>query len=83
MAEALQPLLPNLLWWVPLLPLLAGGIIAFLPNRSGRFASKLAIGALFISCLIALAALACALTPSEGKPLVASSLTWLTFGDVA
>jgi NADH-quinone oxidoreductase subunit L len=83
MAEALQPLLPNLLWWVPLLPLLAGGIIAFLPNRSGRFASKLAIGALFISCLIALAALACALTPSGGKPLVASSLTWLTFGDVA
>ena len=80
MAETLQPLLPNLLWWVPLLPLLAGGIIAFLPNRRGRIASKLAVVALFGSCLIALAALFCAL---PGKPLVATSLTWLTFGDVA
>ena len=44
MAEALKPHLPNLLWWVPLLPLLAGGIIAFLPNRRGRIASKLAVG---------------------------------------
>ena len=83
MVEALTPYLPNLLWWVPMLPLLAGGIIAFLPNRLGRMASKLAIAALFGSCLIALAALACALAPSGGKPLVASSLTWFTFGDVA
>jgi NADH-quinone oxidoreductase subunit L len=83
MAETLQPLLPNLLWWVPLLPLLAGGIIAFLPNRRGRIASKLAVADLLGSCLIALAALLCALAPSEGKPLVATSLTWFTFGDVA
>ncbi|MEY4569627.1 MAG: hypothetical protein RLZZ398_1066 [Verrucomicrobiota bacterium] len=79
MAESLQALLPNLLWWVPLLPLLAGGIIAFLPNHRGRIASKLALVALFGSCLIALAALFCAL---PGKPLMANSLTWLTFGDV-
>jgi NADH-quinone oxidoreductase subunit L len=72
-----------LLWLVPLLPLLAGGIIAFLPNRRGRIASKLAVVALLGSCLIALAALFCALAPSEGKPLVATSLTWLTYGDVA
>ena len=72
-----------LLGLVPLLPLLAGGIIAFLPNRRGRIASKLAVVALVGSCLIALAALFCALAPSEGKPLVATSLTWLTYGDVA
>ena len=83
MAEALTPHLPNLLWWVPLLPLIAGGIIAFLPNRRGRIASKIAIGALFVSCMISLAALVCSLGPSEGKPLVASALTWFTFGDAA
>ncbi|NQX01316.1 NADH-quinone oxidoreductase subunit L, partial [bacterium] len=73
--------LPNLLWWVPLLPLLAGGIIAFLPDRCGRLASKLAVAALAGSCLMALAALGCALAP--GKPLVATSLTWFSFGEVA
>lgn len=73
--------LPNLLWWVPLLPLLAGGIIAFLPDRCGRFASKLAVAALAGSCLMALAALGCALAP--GKLLVATSLTWFSFGEVA
>ncbi|MCU0753320.1 MAG: hypothetical protein MUC40_09935 [Akkermansiaceae bacterium] len=45
---------PNLLWCVPLLPLLAGGIIALMPDAKGRLASKLAIGALFVSCLLAL-----------------------------
>ena len=84
MAEALTPHLPSLLWWVPLLPLLAGGIIAFLPNRRGRIASRLAIGALFVSCLIALAAFVCTLAPAEGEAFrLATSLTWFTFGDVA
>ena len=86
MAEALHPHLPCLLWWVPFLPLLAGGIIAFLPNRLGRLASRLAIGALFVSCVIALAAFVCTLTPvEEGVPfrLVTPPLTWFTFGDVA
>ena len=85
MAEALHPYLPCLLWWVPFLPLLAGGIIAFLPNRHGRLASMLAIGALFVSCLIAMAALACALKPvAEGEPYrLATSLTWFSYGDVA
>jgi len=85
MAEALHPYLPCLLWWVPFLPLLAGGIIAFLPNRHGRLASKVAIGALLVSCLIAMAALACALKPvAEGEPYrLATSLTWFSYGDVA
>ena len=84
MAEALTPHLPNLLWWVPLLPLIAGGIIAFLPNGRGRIASKLAIGALFVSCLIALGAFVCTLAPVEGEAFrLATSQNWFTFGDVA
>jgi len=83
MVEALTPHLPNLLWFVPLLPLIAGGIIAFLPNRRGRIASKLAIVALFTACLISLGGLLCSLSPTEGKPVVASVLTWFTFGDSA
>lgn len=70
-----------LLWCVPLLPLLAGGIIAFLPDDKGRIASKLAIGALSVSCLLALGALVCVLAP--GKTHVPAALTWFTFGDVA
>ncbi len=83
MAEALKPHLVCLLWWIPLLPLLAGGIIAFLPDRFRKASSALALAALFISCLISIGALICALAPREaGVPLVASSLTWFTFGDV-
>lgn len=81
MVEALTHQLPKLLWFVPLLPLIAGGIIAFLPNRRGRIASKLAIGGLGLSCLISLGALVCSLAPNEGKPMVASVLPWFTFGD--
>jgi NADH-quinone oxidoreductase subunit L len=72
---------PNLLWCVPLLPLLAGGIIALMPDAKGRLASKLAIGALFVSCLLALWALAGVLAP--GKPeIIVPPLEWFTFGDV-
>jgi NADH-quinone oxidoreductase subunit L len=70
-----------LLWCVPLLPLLAGCIIALLPDERGRIASKLAIGALFVSCLLAIGALVCVLVP--GKAHVPAALTWFTFGDVA
>lgn len=69
-----------LLWCVPLLPLLAGGIIAFLPDGKGRVASKLAIGALFLSCLLALGALGCVLT--AGTVRIPAALNWFTFGDV-
>ena len=83
MAEALSPHLSWLLWCVPLLPLLAGGVIAFLPDRFRKAASGLALGALFISCLISIGALICALAPREvGDPLVATSHSWFTFGDI-
>ena len=80
MAEALTSQLPCLLWWVPLLPLLAAGVIAFLPDSRGKIASKIAISALAGSCLIALIALLCSLTPSA-SPVIATALTWLTYGD--
>ena len=41
MVETLTAQLPKLLWWVPLLPLIAGGIIAFLPDKRGRIASMI------------------------------------------
>ena len=70
-----------LLWCVPLLPLLAGGIIAFLPDKRGRIASKIAIGALFVSCLLALGALGCVLP--AGTVRIPAPITWFTFGDVS
>ncbi len=84
MADALLPHLPALLWLVPMLPLLVGALIAFMPNRMGKPASWLALGALLVSCVIALLALMCALTPAhEGEPLVATAYTWFSFGNVA
>ena len=82
MAEALKFYLPTLLWWVPLLPLLAGGIIAFLPNRKGGVASKIALGALGVSCLISLLSLVCTLAPVDGEVFrLATAVPWFTFGD--
>jgi NADH-quinone oxidoreductase subunit L len=85
MADALVPHLPSLLWLVPLLPLLAGAIIAFLPNRMGKLASRLALAALFVSCVIALAAFVCTLTPAHHGEVfrMATSVTWFSFGEVA
>ncbi len=84
MAEALKPHLSTLLWWIPLLPLLAGGIIAFLPNRQGRIASKIALSALFVSCLISIGAFICTLDSPGGEMFRhATAFTWFVFGDVA
>lgn len=85
MADALVPHLPGLLWLVPLLPLLAGGAIAFMPDRMGRLASKVALGALFASCVIALLAFVCTLTPAgHGEVFrIATAHTWFTFGESA
>jgi len=81
MAEALTNQLPVLLWLVPLLPFFAAGVTAFMPNSQGKLASKISLGALGISCLIALAALVCAFTPSDG-PVIATTIQWLQYGDV-
>jgi NADH-quinone oxidoreductase subunit L len=84
MVEAIRNLLPSLLWWIPLLPLLAGGVIAFLPDTRGQLASKLAMGALAISCVISGMAFVSTWVPeNEGLAFrVANSFVWLTYGDV-
>lgn len=83
MVESLKNLLPFLLWWVPLLPLLAGGVIALLPDVRGRLAAKLAIVALSGSCVIALGALLCSLAPVAGEVrAVATSSPWFSYGEI-
>jgi len=82
MVEAIKSQLPTLLWLVPLLPFFAAGVTAFMPNSKGKLASKVALVALGTSCLIAIAALICAVTPSE-EPVVASVIPWLIYGDVS
>jgi NADH-quinone oxidoreductase subunit L len=82
MAEAFTPHLPQLLWLVPLLPLMAAGVIALLPDGRGKIASQVALGALFVSGLIALAALGCTLAPSSA-PVIATAHNWFTYGEEA
>ncbi|MCP5532903.1 MAG: NADH-quinone oxidoreductase subunit L [Akkermansiaceae bacterium] len=72
--------MPALLAWIPLAPLLAAGVIAFLPDGRGKLASKLAVGGLFVSLIIALGALLCTLKP--GTVIVAPSFEWFSYGDV-
>jgi NADH-quinone oxidoreductase subunit L len=84
MAEALTPHLTAILWLVPLLPLLAAGVIAFMPDRLGRPASRIALAALLVSCLLSLGALACALSPGDaGKFVHATSSCWFIVGDIS
>ncbi|MBN8456563.1 MAG: NADH-quinone oxidoreductase subunit L [Verrucomicrobia bacterium] len=75
---------PTVLWLVPMLPLLAGAVIAFMPNRMGKPASWLALGALGVSCVIALLALLAALHPGGHGEVFRSvtQSTWFHFGSV-
>lgn len=70
-----------LLWCIPLLPLLAGALITFLPDAWGRIASRVAVGTLFLSFLLALACLVASLTP--GRCWIPAPVTWFVFGDVS
>ncbi len=74
---------PIVLWLVPLLPLLAAGVIAFLPDGRGRLASRLALAAQGLACVVALMALAAAL--GGGGDTVFRSFTshsWFRFGEM-
>jgi NADH-quinone oxidoreductase subunit L len=76
---------PTVLWLVPLLPLLAGVLTAFMPNRLGRQASWLALGALGVSCVISLLGLAAALAPAGHGEVFrqVTESTWFSFGTIA
>lgn len=80
MADFPPSSMPCLLWWVPLLPLLAAGVIALLPDSRGKLASRLAIGALAASCLIALVALWSSIQNPSIRPL--DTVSWFHFGEM-
>src|ERR1700761_9239140 len=44
------------LWLIPSMPLLAAGLSAFAKQRNRRFAASVAIGSMFLSCLLSLTA---------------------------
>lgn len=73
------------LWLVPLLPLAAAGLLALLPDKCGRLASLLAIGALAVSLVIAVCALVGVLHPADGGGVMrsTSSFVWFAIGDEA
>jgi NADH-quinone oxidoreductase subunit L len=72
------------LWLVPVLPLLAAGVLALTPRHCRRLAAGLAIGALAVSLVLALAAWTGTLGHSgpEGFRAV-HNFTWLTWGNHA
>lgn len=80
MADFPPSSLPCLLWWVPLLPLLAAAVIAFLPDSRSKWAARLAIGALAGSCVIALMGLWATIQSPSARAV--DSLSWFQFGGV-
>ncbi|HEX3968774.1 MAG TPA: NADH-quinone oxidoreductase subunit L [Edaphobacter sp.] len=71
------------LWLIPALPALAAGLSAFATQRSRRFASSLAIGAMSLSFLLSLRAFACTLSiggHSEPARQV-FNFPWLQYGN--
>lgn len=83
MVDALTSGRHGLLWLVPLLPLAASGLLAMLPDRRGRLASFVAIGALAGSLSIAACALIGVLHPADGGGVMrsTSSFLWFAIGD--
>ncbi len=70
------------LWLVPVLPLLAAGVLALLPRRARRVAAGLAIGALAVSLVLALAALAATRAAPEPEGFRAVvNFPWLAWGE--
>lgn len=73
------------LWLIPVLPLLAAGISAFLRRPAKRAALTLAIGAMILSCVLATGAFVLTLSPSAtGGPYRSYfNITWFQFGTSA
>jgi NADH-quinone oxidoreductase subunit L len=72
----------RILWLIPALPIVAAGIIALLKQPKRKLASSLAIGSLFLSLLLSLAAFADVLTRWASGHAVRETVNfaWLTFG---
>jgi NADH-quinone oxidoreductase subunit L len=77
-AAQTQSWIVSWLWLIPVLPMLAAGISALLPQAQRRLSAGLAIGSMGVSLALALAAFAEAL----GHPAVqVVNFDWLQFGD--
>jgi NADH-quinone oxidoreductase subunit L len=72
----------RILWVIPALPIVAAGIIALLRQPKRKLASSLAIGSLFLSLLLSLAAFADVLAGWMSGHAVRETVnfSWLTFG---
>jgi NADH-quinone oxidoreductase subunit L len=72
----------RILWLIPALPIMAAGIIALLKQPKRKLASSLAIGSLFLSLLLSIAAFADVLAGWASGQAVRETVnfTWLTFG---
>jgi NADH-quinone oxidoreductase subunit L len=72
----------RILWLIPALPIAAAGIIALLKQPKRKLASSLAIGSLFLSLLLSLAAFADVLAGWASGHAVRETVNfaWLTFG---
>jgi NADH-quinone oxidoreductase subunit L len=72
----------RILWLIPALPIVAAGIIALLKQPRRKLASSLAIGSLFLSLLLSLAAFADVLAGWMSGHAVRETVNfaWLTFG---
>src|SRR5271170_3481044 len=70
------------LWLIPSLPALAAGLSAFAKQRNRRFAASVAIGSMFLSLLLSLAAFA-QVTELSGKgiePRQVFNFPWFQVG---
>ncbi len=71
----------HILWLIPLLPLLAAGMLALAPRLSRRAVSSIAVGALALSCVFSVLAFLKTLAPgSEGTPPLHMNVPWLQTG---
>ncbi len=66
-------------WLIPFLPLVAAGIQSLLPQRSRKLSATLCIGAMTISCVLAIRAFVAVLGAEEGARAIAN-FTWFEFG---
>ena len=75
----------RILWLIPVMPMVAAGIIALLKQPRRKAASSLAIGSLFLSLLLALAAFADVLAGWMSGHAVRETVNfaWLHFGTSA
>src|SRR3954470_2785395 len=73
----------SFLYLIPLLPLLAAGVLAVTPLHRRQFASRLSIGAMVIAFALSCFAFVETLS-SQGKGLhLISNFTWFQFGEAA